>query len=69
MALAAVCCGRPLCFCSDDPDGCGELELDREIRRQYPELSFGPAYTRGDGMKNRYLLWAEWGAWFGIICA
>ena len=27
----------------------GELELDREIRRQYPELSFGPAYTREDG--------------------
>ena len=26
-----------------------ELELDREIRRQYPELSFGPAYTREDG--------------------
>ena len=27
----------------------GELELDREIRRQYPELSLGPAYTREDG--------------------
>ena len=27
----------------------GELELDREIRRQYPELSVGPAYTREDG--------------------
>ena len=24
MALAAVCCGRVICFCSDDPDGCGE---------------------------------------------
>ena len=24
MALAAVCCGQILCFCSDDPDGCGE---------------------------------------------
>jgi hypothetical protein len=24
MALAAVCCGRILCFCSEDPDGCGE---------------------------------------------
>lgn len=24
VALAAVCCGWPLCFCSDDPDGCGE---------------------------------------------
>ena len=24
MALAAVCCGQSLCFCSDDPDGCGE---------------------------------------------
>ena len=24
MALAAVCCGRTLCFCSEDPDGCGE---------------------------------------------
>ena len=27
----------------------GEMELDREIRRQYPELSVGPAYTREDG--------------------
>ena len=27
----------------------GEAELDREIRRQYPELSVGPAYTREDG--------------------
>ena len=27
----------------------GETELDREIRRQYPELSVGPAYTREDG--------------------
>ena len=27
----------------------GETELDREIRRQYPELSIGPAYTREDG--------------------
>ena len=24
MAFAAVCCGRTVCFCSDDPDGCGE---------------------------------------------
>ena len=24
MALAAICCGRVICFCSDDPDGCGE---------------------------------------------
>ena len=24
MALAAVCCGRTFCFCSEDPDGCGE---------------------------------------------
>ena len=27
----------------------GEAELEREIRRQYPELSLGPAYTREDG--------------------
>ena len=24
IALAAVCCGRVICFCSNDPDGCGE---------------------------------------------
>jgi hypothetical protein len=24
MVLAVVCCGRTICFCSDDPDGCGE---------------------------------------------
>ena len=24
MVLAAVCCGRTFCFCSDDPDECGE---------------------------------------------
>ena len=24
MALVAVCCGRVICFCFDDPDGCGE---------------------------------------------
>ena len=23
-ALAAICCGRTVCLCSDDPDGCGE---------------------------------------------
>ena len=40
-ALSA--CGKP-----GDETG-GELELDREIRRQYPELSLGPAYTREDG--------------------
>lgn len=27
----------------------GEAELDREIRRQYPELSVGPAYSREEG--------------------
>jgi outer membrane protein, heavy metal efflux system len=27
----------------------GEAELDREIRRQYPELTFGPAYSREEG--------------------
>ena len=26
-----------------------ELDLEKEIRRQYPELSLGPAYTREDG--------------------
>ena len=24
MAFAAICCGRTLCLCSDDPDECGE---------------------------------------------
>ena len=24
MAFAAMCCGRIICLCSDDPDGCGE---------------------------------------------
>ena len=24
MVYAAICCGRTVCLCSDDPDGCGE---------------------------------------------
>lgn len=30
----------------------GEAELDREIRRQYPELSAGPAYSREEGFNR-----------------
>lgn len=30
----------------------GEAELDREIRRQYPELSVGPAYSREEGFNR-----------------
>lgn len=30
----------------------GEAELDREIRRQYPELSLGPAYSREEGFNR-----------------
>lgn len=30
----------------------GEAELDREVRRQYPELSVGPAYSREEGFNR-----------------